>query len=178
MKAEHAPRSQHPQPPQQGGLPQATPALPKDAGLSRRGDFEALLPIRSESAVPLLADGQLFAQLIQPVQQEADHSGLGGSAATLFPARPEGMAGELIDELTQRLLGQPTGPLNLTLLMPNLGRVQVRASKRDQQWDVDLGFERRELLERLHAQERTCERALSDALGQPVRLSMHDAVSV
>ncbi|MGA4320394.1 type III secretion system HrpP C-terminal domain-containing protein [Ectopseudomonas hydrolytica] len=178
MKTEHAARLQQTQTLQQGAAPQGNLAALKETGWSRRSDFESSLSSWSNSAVPTLADGQLFAQLIQPVHSGGDQSGFGGSGVASFQARPDGMAGELVDELTQRLPSLPSGPINVTLLMPNLGRVQVRAGKRDQQLEVELGFERQDVLERLRAQERTCESALGEALGQPVRLWMREEASV
>ncbi|CAM3906773.1 type III secretion system HrpP C-terminal domain-containing protein [Ectopseudomonas alcaliphila] len=178
MKTEHAARPQQAQTPQQGAAPQGNPAALKETGWSRRGDFESSLSSWSNSAAPTLADGQLFAQLLQPVHQGGDQSGFGGSGVASFQARPDGMAGELVDELTQRLPSLPSGPISITLLMPNLGRVQVRAGKRDQQLEVELGFERQDVLERLRAQEHSCASALSEALGLPVRLWMREEASV
>ena len=178
MKTEHAARPQQTQTPQQGAAPQGNPAALKETGWSRRGDFESSLSSCSNSAAPTLADGQLFAQLLQPVHQGGDQSGFGGSGVASFQARPDGMAGELVDELTQRLPSMPSGPISITLLMPNLGRVQVRAGKRDQQLEVELGFERLDVLERLRAQEHSCASALSEALGLPVRLWMREEASV
>jgi hypothetical protein len=81
---------------------------------------------------------------------------------------------QLVDELAQRLPAQPDGPFNVTLLMSNLGKVQVNASKRDNQWNIELGFARRGVLKRVQPHQRACENALADALGQDVELSMHE----
>ncbi|MFC6478762.1 type III secretion system HrpP C-terminal domain-containing protein [Pseudomonas asuensis] len=82
------------------------------------------------------------------------------------------MPTQLIDELVQRLAKDPLASLNVTLLMPNLGKVQVRASKRDDRWSVELGFSRQDVFKRLQPRENACESALANALGQPVELSM------
>lgn len=145
------------------------------AGL-RRGEPERLRsawnqPNQSET---LNADGLFFSQLLVPAVGEApDHSTFGGSGLNLMPPS-DGVPTGLIDELAERLPVQPDGPFSVTLLMPNLGRVQVNAHKRDNQWNVELGFARRGVLSRLKPHQRACGRALADALGHDVGLSFHE----
>jgi hypothetical protein len=145
-------------------------------GTMRRGDMDRL---RSNWNQPspndaLNADGLFFSQLLVPqVDARPDQSGYGGSGLSLLPPG-DGVPTHLIDELAQRLPAQPDGPFNVTLLMPNLGRVQVNASKRDNQWNIELGFARRGVLKRLQPHHRACESALADALGQDVQLSLHE----
>lgn len=167
---------------------QSTPPAPaggaavrdKEAAQARRGEFDLSRLQWADAGSPSQADGLWFAQLIQPLHGAGgggEQSGFGGSAAAMLPGQREAILGELLDELTPRLPSQPGGPFNLTLIMPNLGRVQVRAGKRDQHWEVDLGFEREDVLQRLRQQQEQCESALSEALRQPVRLSMNEEVA-
>jgi hypothetical protein len=127
-----------------------------------------------EPEAALSADGLLFFQMIQPVGEDNRHQDLGSSAGLVLPISSEEIPTQLIDELVQRLAKDSLAPLNLTLLMPSLGKVQVRATKRDNHWNVELGFSRRDVFKRLRSQERACQSALTDALGLPVELSMLD----
>ncbi|MBD8599785.1 type III secretion system HrpP C-terminal domain-containing protein [Pseudomonas sp. CFBP 8772] len=175
---QHPPRPQ----PQPRAEPPRTPstASPSEARQPqpnvRRADAERLRRLCDESASPasLSADGMFFSQLlVPPVTEDQSESGFAGSSfSTLFPA--EGVPTQLIDELAQRLPQQPDGPLSLTLLMPNLGKVQVNANKRDNQWSIELGFARRGVLKRLQPHQRNCESALEQALGCDVDLSLHE----
>jgi hypothetical protein len=120
------------------------------------------------------ADGLFFSQLLIPtVSEEPDHSGFSGSGLSLLPPA-DGVPTQLIDELAQRLLSQPDGPFNVTLLMPYLGKVQVNASKRENHWSVELGFAKKGVLKRLNPHQRACENALAEALGHDVDLSFHE----
>ncbi|WP_322114155.1 type III secretion system HrpP C-terminal domain-containing protein [Pseudomonas sp. KU26590] len=179
---QHTPRPQ-PQPRAEtprAPTPSPSPAAPGDtrqpSATVRRTDADRLRRLCDESALPesLSADGMFFSQLlVPPVTEEQSESGFAGSSfSTLFPA--EGVPTQLIDELAQRLPQQPDGPLSLTLLMPNLGKVQVNANKRDNQWSIELGFARRGVLKRLQPHQRNCESALEQALGCDVDLSLHE----
>lgn len=178
---QHPPRPQ-PQPrAETSRAPSPSPAAPGDtrqpSSPVRRADAERLRRLCDESASPasLSADGMFFSQLlVPPVTEQQSESGFAGSSfSTLFPA--EGVPTQLIDELAQRLPQQPDGPLSLTLLMPNLGKVQVNANKRDNQWSIELGFTRRGVLKRLQPHQRNCESALEQALGCDVDLSFEEA---
>lgn len=177
---QHPPRPQ-PQPrAEPPRTPSPSPASPSETRQPqpnmRRADAERLRRLCDESASPasLSADGMFFSQLlVPPVTEDQSESGFAGSSfSTLFPA--EGVPTQLIDELAQRLPQQPDGPLSLTLLMPNLGKVQVNANKRDNQWSIELGFARRGVLKRLQPHQRNCESALEQALGCDVDLSLHE----
>ncbi|WP_238938694.1 type III secretion system HrpP C-terminal domain-containing protein [Pseudomonas typographi] len=150
--------------------PVALPAAPRRAESER---LRSLGPGREPEA-SLGADGQLFSQLIQPVGEGPEHQGLGGGGAIALPVQHDDMPTELIDELAQRLAKDPLATLDVTLLMPTLGKVQVRASPRQGHWGIELGFTRRDVLRRLRPRQRNCEAALAAALGQPVTLSMLD----
>lgn len=162
----------------------AEPSVPADTrpglGSLRRGDLERLRSMWNQPSPSdaLNADGLFFSQLLVPsVNAEPDHSGFGGSGASLLPPS-NGMPTQLIEELAERLPTQPDGPFNVTLIMPNLGKVQVNANKRDNQWSIELAFARRGALKRVQPHQRACENALADALGQDVDLSFQEALPV
>lgn len=123
----------------------------------------------------MTADGAFFSQLLVPsVGEEPSHSGFGGGSSFSMPLQAEGVPAQLIDELAQQLPALAGQPFNVTLLMPNLGKVHVKANKRDSHWDIELGFARPDVLARLQSRQDACEDALTQALGHEVQLSLHD----
>lgn len=146
---------------------------------SRRSETERIRKLWSTHGVdaPSTLDGQYFAQLIGLVDDGGKQHDWGGGAIAM-PLHNEEIPMDLMDELTQRLSKDPTSALNITLLMPSLGRVDVRATPQNGHWNIELGFARREALKRLRPRERSCETALTEALGQPVTLSMLDEACI
>lgn len=170
----------HPRPQVQPRPAPSEPAATADnrpaLGNLRRGESDRLRSAWNQPAAQeaLNADGLFFSKLlVLPVGEKTEQSGYSGSGFSLLPPS-DGVPTQLIDELAQRLPDQPDGPLSVTLLMPNLGKIQVNANKRDNQWTVELGFARRGLLKRLQPHQHACESALADALGQDVDLSFHE----
>lgn len=179
MKTEHRPPAPPRPAPNPAPAPSATAAANQDRAASAAPRRDTERP-RSSSArlepEPIVnADGQFFAQLILPVGEGPDQQGFGGSAIAL-PAQSEAGPTELVDELAQCLAKAPQVPFNVTLLMPNLGRVEVAATPEQGHWGVELTFARREVLRRLRPKARECESALASALGQPVALTLLDEV--
>ncbi|WP_256262462.1 type III secretion system HrpP C-terminal domain-containing protein [Pseudomonas gingeri] len=160
--------------------PQAEDRLPSPA-LQRRSDAERSRQTGNtfgagRDSSEMTADGLFFEQLLVPSstdqgEQSEQH---GGSGFNLF-STAEVIPTQLIDELAMQLPARGDRPFSATLLMPNLGKVQVRAGKRDNQWTIDLGFERADVLSRLRNNRQACEDAFSQALGQDVSLSLHGA---
>ncbi|UZE25655.1 flagellar hook-length control protein FliK [Pseudomonas sp. B21-056] len=145
-------------------------------GGARRGDTQSSRATlnRQLPDMPMSTDGLFFSQLlVLPVGTEPDQQGFAGGGVA-FPVQTEQVPPQLIDELAQRLLGQPDGPLSFTLLMPNLGSVSVQTHKTDNRWNVQLGFARRDVLKRLQGHAGACRDSLSHALGQDVDLDMHE----
>jgi hypothetical protein len=145
-------------------------------GSNARGDVQTNRSALNKSwaDVPVNADGMFFSQLlVPPVSEEPDQQSFSGGAIA-FPMHAEQVPTQLIDEVVQRLPDQPDGPLSFTLLMPNLGSVQVHASKADNRWSIQLGFARRDVLKRLQGHVGSCRSALSQALGQDVDLDIHE----
>ena len=173
-----APPHSHPQAPARPAPTEPKPINDSRSafGTLRRSEAERPRSTSHQPSQPeaLKADGLFFSQLLIPaVGAEPDHSGFSGSGFSLLPVA-DGVPAQLIDELAQRLPDQPEGPFNVTLLMPALGKVQVNAHKRDNQWSVELGFARKGMLKRLQPHQRACESALAGALGQDVELSFHE----
>lgn len=178
-----------PAPRQPVGTPPAPPAtvaagtqIPRQP-LPRRTELERNRPSWMDSAAeqeaPFSADGQFFAQLLVPPvrEQQDDHSGSAGGAFNPVAAAAE-VPEQLIDDLTLRLSAHGDGPFSATILMPNLGKVQIRAQKNKSHWDIELGFARREVMDSLHSRQQACEDALSQALGHDVHLSLNEETNV
>ncbi|MBD8186154.1 type III secretion system HrpP C-terminal domain-containing protein [Pseudomonas viridiflava] len=143
-------------------------------GLGRGDSLSGRSSSRFLEDDPISADGLFFSQLlILPVGEEPDAQSFAGGSLDLS-AKTEPMPTQLIDELAQRLPEQPPGPLNFTLLMPNLGKVRVNAEKTDNRWSIQVGFSRRDVLKRVYGHSRACRDALSQALGHDVDLDFHE----
>jgi hypothetical protein len=180
MKAEHS-SAVPPKPP----TPVPAPARDRESGsgkeklappaTARRGEGDRLRTLWSNRGAEVLptVDGQYFAQLIGLVDEGGGQQGWGGGAIAMT-TQSEEVPMDLMDELTKHLSKNPMSTLEVTLLMPNLGRIEVRANVRGGRWEVELGFARRDVLRRLQPRQGSCEAALTDALGQPVELSMLD----
>ncbi|MBC3954593.1 type III secretion system HrpP C-terminal domain-containing protein [Pseudomonas triticifolii] len=163
--------------------PSAAPTAPAGPGEKRpalavigRGDTQTSRSTSNKSfaETPISPDGLFFSQLLVPaVSEERDQQGFAGGAVA-FPVKSEAVPTQLIDEVAQRLPEQPEGPLNFTLLMPNLGTVRVNAEKTDNRWSIQLGFARRDVLKRLQGHVGACRDALSQAMGLDVDLDLHE----
>lgn len=134
--------------------------------------------VQTASSPRLDADGVLFEQLIAPLpngqdDQSESHEG-GGSHFSMFTPI-EGVPTQLVDELALRLPDVGNRPFSATLLMPNLGKVQIQAQKKTGHWAIRLSFSRRDVLERLGRHQPACEEAFSLALGHAVELSLQPA---
>ncbi|MFC3943606.1 flagellar hook-length control protein FliK [Pseudomonas gingeri NCPPB 3146 = LMG 5327] len=158
--------------------PQAENRLPSPA-FARRAETERSRQSgsafgASRDSGEMTADGLFFEQLLAPsASDQGDQSEQhGGSGFSLFQAA-EAIPTQLIDELALQLPARGDRPFSATLLMPNLGKVQVRAGRRDNQWTIDLGFERADVLNRLSNNRQACEDVFSQALGREVNLSLH-----
>jgi len=170
--AKPAPRL--PSPADRPGPVESRPAAHSTA---RRADPERARPaLQSQTAdTTVAADGLFFSQLlVPPVGEESSQSGFAGGSSFSLPLPAEGIPTQLIDELAQQLPAQAGHPFSVTLLMPNLGKMHVRANKRDSHWDIELGFARPDALKRLQSRQGACEDALAQALGHDVQLSLHD----
>ncbi|NWB92688.1 type III secretion system HrpP C-terminal domain-containing protein [Pseudomonas agarici] len=158
--------------------PQTDNRLPS-APLSRRAETErsrqagSAFGARRDTSNEITADGLFFEQLLVPsTTDQGDSSDRhGGAGFSLFHPVDEVLT-QLIDELAMQLPVQSNRPFSATLLMPNLGKIQVRASKRDNRWNIDLDVERADVLGRLRSNRQVCEDAFSEALGQDVSLSL------
>lgn len=178
MKAEQRPPS--PPRPVANPAPAPEPAKPALATPPRRSESERLRGngfSREAEAVPS-GDSHFFSQLILPADARSGDEGMGGNRSVAWAAPAEETSGEWIGTLAQHLSKAPPEGLEITVLMPNLGNVHVRATPQPGQWRIELGFARRDVARRLRPRERQCEAAFADALGKPVELAMYDEATL
>lgn len=154
------------------------PATPSEHPATTRNPLSRPRPAGSQTlsnnvCVPP-ADSQFFEQLlVPPPPDDNEESGSGGGAAaySLFTQTDE-IPLQWIDELAVQLTDQGLRPFSATLLMPGMGKVQIRAQKYASHWAIELGLERSAVLKRLKHHQHTCEGALSQAMGRDVELTL------
>ena len=178
--AHHAPLATAQPPRQQSVAPQpVAPAATANTPLPKRSETPRSRAADSRSDTPRVpdADSLWFEQLLAlpATGQEAQSDARGGASNYSLFAPFDGMPTQLIDQLALQLPALGRRPFSATLLMPTLGKVQVRAHKRDSCWAIDLAFERAEVLQRVNRHHSACESALTQALGHDVELSLHPA---
>lgn len=94
------------------------------------------------------------------------------------PILPSGTSVPLppaIQQLQQHILHQiPAFPdqFECSLLLPQLGEVQLSATQTNRQWSIQIGFMQPAALATAQASRNTLSRKLSDKLGQPVHLTL------
>ncbi|MGB3125109.1 MAG: type III secretion system HrpP C-terminal domain-containing protein [Pseudomonas sp.] len=161
--------------PPTAAYPASTP-VPRRIDVLRNRAADTRPP--SDSSRQLEADGALFEQLIAPLpdggSDQSDSREGGGSSFSMFTAL-DGVPTQLIDELALQLPDVGNRPFSATLLMPNLGKVQIQAQKNPGHWAIRLSFSRRDVLERLTRHQTACEEAFSKALDHDVELSLQPA---
>lgn len=124
-------------------------------------------------------DGMFFEQLLsfnggggngsQQQQQSDDSFG----SSTTGPLAPSAM-NELVEELSFALPTEARQPLNITLFMPNLGRIGVKAMQTMGNWDIELAFAQVLAKAKVEASHSECEAAMSKALGRRVSLRLRN----
>ncbi|MFO2462321.1 type III secretion system HrpP C-terminal domain-containing protein [Pseudomonas sp. 15FMM2] len=130
-------------------------------------------PVREPDAgagagnVVSLEQSQLFAQYL------GDESG-GEGFSSRMPEQVSPLGDQTIDALAEqlemRLSGVSQWPLNMTLYMPRLGRINVRAGHENQSWDITLEAEEARTSIWLAGVRQGCQERLCRGLGQPVSL--------
>ena len=166
--------------PQAPAAPAAKPTAAASSAPSSKGtEVQRNRPVEVRSANdgvrPLDADAMLFMQmLVLPPPAHSDDQGSSGNGSSSFSmfAPLDGIPTQLIDELALQLPQHGNRPFSATLLMPNLGKVQIRAQKRDSHWDIELGLERADVLERLTKHHGACQQAFAQALDHDVELRL------
>ena len=77
---------------------------------------------------------------------------------------------QLVDELSTHWLAQTGEHLSVTLFMPKLGKILLKAQQRPGYLELELGFAEPDALQRVQNTHADCEDAMSQACGIPVEL--------
>lgn len=119
--------------------------------------------------------GRLFAQYV------AD-TGAEGGYASVLSGRLENSDVETIDALFEqlqwRLNDVSQWPLQMSLYLPRLGRINVRASQACQSWDIDLEAQESKTSVWLAGVRKNCEDRLSREFDLPVSLRLVPVESI
>lgn len=130
-------------------------------------------PVREPDAgagagnVVSLLQSQLFAQYFDG---ESGDEGFSSRMPEQVSQPGDQTIDALAEQLETRLIGASQWPLNMTLYMPRLGRINVRAGHENQSWDITLEAEEARTSIWLAGARQGCQERLSRGLGQPVDL--------
>lgn len=113
--------------------------------------------------------GRFFAQLL------ADDDGGGGPGASLAcmnAACATTLIQALTEQLLPRVLGAAQWPLQATLYLPRLGRINASVRREQGGWNIELDAEVAATARWLKGVRQQCQERLAGALGQPVNLHL------
>ncbi|TFF10223.1 flagellar hook-length control protein FliK [Pseudomonas sp. BCA14] len=114
--------------------------------------------------------GQLFRRLFV---DEGEPKGYGSHAAAGRSAAAEiGMIQTLAEQLAPRIHGASQWPLEATLYLPRLGRIQARIRREHNTWNVELDAEHDTTTRWLSGVRQRCEDRIAQAVGEPVSLHL------
>jgi hypothetical protein len=165
--------------PQEIARPNSTETQRLNQSSIRRSETERSHTSSSRQATDerMLGDAQVFAQLLMPQDNKNEGQSSAPGGGFNLPVQLDEMSTQLVDDLTEKLSTEVRGSFSVTLKMPNLGKVYVKANKTENHWAIELGFDRADVLARLQSRQGDCERALKDALGNDVQLSLRQNFS-
>ncbi len=114
---------------------------------------------------------RLFAQL----WTDAGDGEGAGAKASLSATQSSGSAAmieALTEQLTPRMQAVSQWPLQATLYLPRLGRINARVRREQGAWSIDLEAQEDATARWLSGVRKPCEDQLAAALGQPVSLHL------
>ncbi len=114
---------------------------------------------------------RLFAQLWTDA---GDGEGSGAKASLSAPqsSGSAAMIEALTEQLTPRMQAVSQWPLQATLYLPRLGRINARVRREQGAWSIDLEAQEDATARWLSGVRKPCEDQLAAALGQPVSLHL------
>lgn len=142
---------------------------------SRRNETDRLRETTTERTrrfddAAVLSDGAFFQGLLMESSSTDDFSGA-APTSSLQPWPPAAF-GQMVEEVA-RLTPEGDQPLEAIVLMPHLGKINIKASRNETPWNIRLGLDRIDALGRLQEHHAECEEGLKRALGRDVVLSLH-----
>jgi len=113
--------------------------------------------------------GRLFAQLFG---EDAAHTGYGAARSGTGMPAAVAMIDALAEQLAPQVLGAAQWPLQATLYIPRLGRINASVRREQNAWDIELEAGDDATARWLSGVRQQCEDRLCGALGQPVSLHL------
>lgn len=153
-------------------LPGATTrAAPNGTASARRtGASQANLTPAASDGQANASDGFFFENLMvmgvgeRQSDNQTPHDGSPGASLSA-PAMAQ-----LVEELSTHWLAQTGENISVTLFMPKLGKILLKAQQRPGYLELELGFAEPDALQRVQNTHADCEDAMSQACGIPVEL--------
>ncbi len=115
--------------------------------------------------------GRMFAQLFAQYNEEG---GYGTSLDGMNAASTVSLIDALTEQLAPRVLAAAQWPLQATLYLPRLGRINASVRREQNAWGIELDAEHDATARWLSGVRQQCQDRLSGALGQPVSLHLPD----
>ena len=116
--------------------------------------------------------GRLFAQLFG---DDAESTGYGAARSGMSAPAAVAMIEALAEQLAPRVLVAAQWPLQATLYMPRLGRINATVRREQNAWGIDLDAEQEATARWLCGVRQQCQERFAQALDAPVSLHLPDA---
>jgi hypothetical protein len=116
--------------------------------------------------------GRLFAQLFG---DDAAHTGYGAAQSGMGMPAAVAMIDALAEQLAPQVLGAAQWPLQATLYIPRLGRINASVRREQNVWGIELEAEHEATSRWLCGVRQQCQERMAGALGSPVSLHLPDA---
>lgn len=126
------------------------------------------------ASVVLWEQGRLFAQLLA---NEEGGGGYGASLGSLKAASAATLLQALTEQLVPRVLGAAQWPLQATLYLPRLGRINASVRREQGAWNIELDAELDGTARWLSGVRQECQERLTGALGLAVSLHVSNSGS-
>lgn len=126
------------------------------------------------TSVVLWEQGRCFAQLLA---DEEGGAGYGAALGNMKAASATTLVQALTEQLVPRVLGAAQWPLQATLYLPRLGRINASVRREQGAWNIELDAELDATARWLKAVRQQCQERLAGALGLAVNLHLSNSGS-
>lgn len=126
------------------------------------------------ASVVLWEQGRFFAQLLA---DEDGGAGYGASMGGMRAVSANTMVQALTEQLVPRMLGAAQWPLQATLYLPRLGRINASVRREQGAWNIELDAELDATARWLSGVRQECQERLTGALGLAVSLHLSNSGS-
>jgi hypothetical protein len=126
------------------------------------------------ASVMVWEQGRFFAQLLADEDRGGGH---GASLASMKTASAATLVQALTEQLVPRVLGAAQWPLQATLYLPRLGRINASVRREQGAWNIELDAELDGTARWLNGVRQQCQERLTGALGLAVNLHLSNSGS-